>query len=184
MSVTLTSDLLVGVMSAASPARARAAATKLAGLPASDGIPAPSFQQALAASAKATGDDLIMGVLGAAEPEKLTRVEAKLAALGGEPPAKAANSDAFRGFESAMLRNMMESILPPAESGVFGEGYAGSMWRSMAADQFASLYADHGGIGIASMVSHAAATRDLQPYIEASSQWPYFAAQQITSYSA
>ena len=182
MSVTLTSDLLVGVMKAASPARAGAAAAKLAGLLAGAEVSAPSFQQALADSGQATGDDLIMGVLGAAEPEKLTRVQAKLAALGGEQPAKAVASDAFRGFESAMLRNMMESILPPAASGVFGEGYAGSMWRSMAADQFASLYADRGGIGIAAMVSRSGAIRDAQSSVEPTSQWPYFAAQQITAY--
>ena len=143
MSVTLPSDLLVGVMHAAPEVKVRQATARLEVL---------DEQWSMA-----------------------RRNVAAVAAPQLESSPRAVNSPAavaqtFKGFESMLLRNMLESMLPKADTGLYGDGVAGGIWRSMAADQFANLYADRGGAGIAGMLSDSVpsvASRVVR-------QWPYF----------
>lgn len=186
MAVIIPSDLVAGVLKAAAPKRAEAAMMKLAGLQAQD------FDKQLMAAAepraRQTGDP-IMDVLAGGNPLRL--------AGGGqglfnadEPAVNEARHDgkldAFRKFEAFMLSNAFENILPDADSGAFGEGFAGGVWRSMAAEQFASLFANQGGIGVAELL----AARD-QPgetgaapngIVTTSQQWPYFQASTISAF--
>ena len=75
-----------------------------------------------------------------------------------------------------MLRNLFESLLPKEESGAFGSGPSAGVWRSMAADQLAGLYAGTGGIGIAAELSSEVGGRD-------GSQWPYFSTRKIEAFT-
>lgn len=139
--------------------------------------------------------DLIADVMRNTDPARLQTATAKLRALdpsGSQGPVfagvlnelstgsqEARTSEAQVGFEQMVLRNLFESLLPGAESGAFGSGPSAGVWRSMAADKLAGLYADSGGIGIAGMLS--AKNKEEQPPAEG--QWPYFTTGQITTYS-
>jgi len=176
MSVTLSSDLVVGVMDAASPARAQAAARKLSAHQASSSF-ASRLDTFLSPQPRARDlpGDLVMDVMANAQPQKLAVAEAKLGA--SEPRHDTA--DPYQKFESFMLRNAIEDMLPAAESGAYGEGFAGGMWRSMAADQLADLFAARGGLGIAQTLRQ----REHQDAAKPSGQWPYFQTQAIHDFT-
>ena len=149
--------------------------------------------------------DLIVDVMRNADPQRVKLAVARLRngatnPLGPTPPpiqtfadfmsptkpAPDAASDAAKsssaraGFEKMVISNMLENILPPASSGVFGEDSAGPIWRSMFSDSLADAYAKQGGLGIADLVSSdtVAATPD------AGRQWPYFELPALKSFGA
>lgn len=146
MAVSLPSDLVADVMRNADPARRSVAVARLQ---------APSKPETAFASA--------LESVPSTRDHASTHVAAKGA--GG-----AAETSSVRGFEQMVLRNLFESLLPKEESGSFGSGPAAGVWRSMAADQLAGVYAENGGIGIARLLasegSASAPRRD--------AQWPYF----------
>ncbi len=186
MAVTIPSDLIAGVLKAAAPKRAEAATLKLAGLQ-------PQYfdneMMAMAQPPARHSGDLIMDVLAAANPLRLSAAERGLSGSGEAGVNMAQHDgkiDAYRKFEAFLLSSAFENILPDAESGAFGEGFAGGVWRSMAAEQFASLFADQGGIGVAELL----ASRD-QPGkpaaepnggVSSSRQWPYFQTSAISAF--
>lgn len=55
-------------------------------------------------------------------------------------------------FESFVLQSFIEPMLPKEDSSFFGEGTAGSIWKSMLAERIGAEMAASGGIGIAAMV--------------------------------
>ena len=132
---------------------------------------------------------MVMDVMSAADPQRLATAEQRLQGLrtAGMPAATAA-PDAYQKFEAFLLRSSFEEMLPPASSGAFGEGFAGGVWRSMAADQFASLFADHGGIGIASALRSGAHGRNAATAAASdptpAPQWLYFQTPSIASFAA
>ena len=162
MAVIIPSDLIAGVLRAATPKRAEAAKLRLAGLEAAD------FRTELAAAGQSpppkTGD-FAMDVT----PAALARHDNK--------------ADAYRKFEAFLLSNAFESILPDADSEAFGEGFAGGIWRSMAAEQFASLFAEQGGIGVAGILAARDGTGEAaKGSARRSAQWPYFQTDAITAF--
>ena len=56
-------------------------------------------------------------------------------------------------FEGFVLRTFIESMLPTENSAFFGEGTAGSIWRSMMAEEIGNEIAKGGGIGIADTIA-------------------------------
>ena len=50
------------------------------------------------------------------------------------------------------MRQMLEEWLPKDADDLFGEGTAGSVWRSMLADQMATTLSKSGTVGIAQMI--------------------------------
>lgn len=139
--------------------------------------------------------DLVADVMRYSDPARLERTMAKLrrpeagestdtafSGLLGDVQGKVrimAPSDAYVGFEQMVLRNLFESLLPAAQSGAFGAGPGAGIWRSMAADQLASLYADTGGAGIARMLTSTKAGGE----VAETSHWPYFSVSQIEAFS-
>ncbi len=160
MAVTLPSDLIVDVLRNADPARQRAAAAKLEALSAQ---PGPVFA------------GLLEGAGGAAPPGSSSLGQVSPSQESGGTGAGAA----YQGFERMVLRNMFETLLPAEDSGAFGEGPSAGIWRSMAADQFAGVYAKTGGIGIASTL--AAADGAGAPVQQ--KQWPYFSLDKINAFT-
>lgn len=133
--------------------------------------------------------DLIADVMRVADPARLRAAAQKLGeptralpaatgfsdtleSLSGQPKMEAAH----RSFEQMMLRNVFEAILPKADSGIYGGETSSGIWRSMAADQLAAVYAKSGGIGIAQSLTPG------QP-VMVRDQWPYFAAPEIRGFT-
>ncbi|WP_267426823.1 rod-binding protein [Methylobacterium sp. GC_Met_2] len=142
MSVQPPSDIVLDVARAADPTRYQAAATKL-----TQGSPA-TFTDALGEAAAARA-----GIPAIAQPSADTvmtrfRTAATLAAPGpkGSPAQQ---------FEAFFLQSFVESMLPQGASAVFGKGNAGSIWRSMLAEQLGAQLAKSGGVGIARMIDAA-----------------------------
>jgi hypothetical protein len=88
-------------------------------------------------------------------------------------------SDPYVDFERMVLRNLLESLLPDAKSGTFGTGPSAGVWRSLAADQLAGLYASSGGIGIATTLAGS----DDQVVDGSNAQWPYFKTDGIKAFA-
>jgi hypothetical protein len=157
MAVSLPSDLIVDVMRNADPARLYVATAKLQSLGNEHGNAGAVFADALERSLP-------------------------ISSQGRAPvsQAQSANSpDAYVDFERMVLRNLFESLLPRPESGAFGTGPSAGVWRSLAADQLAGLYADTGGIGIASSLA-ADERKAAEPE---QSQWPYFSTEKIEAFT-
>ena len=68
---------------------------------------------------------------------------------------EAASADTFRKFEAVVLQTFVQAMLPEEASTVYGEGFAGDMWKSMMATQLADAIAERGGIGIAGSLAAA-----------------------------
>ena len=60
--------------------------------------------------------------------------------------------DPVARFESFVLGNFVETMLPKDDHGLFGGGTAGNMWRSMLAERIGEELARSGGVGIADMI--------------------------------
>jgi Rod binding domain-containing protein len=59
----------------------------------------------------------------------------------------------YRKFEAFVLQTFVESMLPQGASEVFGKGTAGTIWRSMLAEQIGNEMAKGEGIGIAKQLA-------------------------------
>lgn len=153
MSVTLPSDLLVGVMNAAAESKLRQATSRLEVLD-------DQWNTARRGVAAAATPQMESNQQSVSSPKVVTQT--------------------FKDFEGMLLRNMLESLLPSADTGLYGDGVAGGIWRSMAADRFANLYAAQGGVGIARMLSVS------MPAVasQAPSQWPYFSTLESMNFSS
>lgn len=76
-------------------------------------------------------------------------------AAGSESAEAARAKDAGEKFEAMFLRQMLEDCLPKDSESLFGEGTAGTAWRSMLADSLATTLSKSGAIGIGKLVIQA-----------------------------
>jgi flagellar protein FlgJ len=135
------SDIVLDVLNAADPARAEAAAARLSALSAA----APSsasddFAKALDTAAQASTP-------APASVAGLPAARARLLNKGLFAAQKAKNAEVE--FEATLLNNFVGEMLPKDAPGVFGQGTAGDVWRSMLGDQIAHQIAKSGELGIA-----------------------------------
>jgi peptidoglycan hydrolase FlgJ len=148
MTVAPVPDLILDVMEAADPVAQRVAIGKL--------------QRASSGG----GEDFAAAVnrkIEAGTPERTVTSEQGLSALrggaidnGGHAAIiRKADSDraVYRKFEAFVLQTFVESMLPQDASEVFGKGTAGTIWRSMLAEQIGNEMAKGDGIGIASQLA-------------------------------
>lgn len=161
MAVQLPSDIVTDVMRNADPARRLAALERLQfkAVPAGADFAGYSRELELQESVVAGS-----GTIVATE-------------FGGNV-ATADQSKVFRDFERVVLHSLFETLLPGKESGSFGSGPSAGVWRSMAAEQLADVYARNGGLGIGEMLaaSSGGAAMRREP------QWPYFALETIEGF--
>ncbi len=167
MAVTLPSDIVLDVMRNADPVRSKETIARL-----NDGAAVKQAQDFAA-------------VMEAAQPAVEATSPSDLVGMTGGvslPLLPSETSDpktgAYRSFEKMMLKNMVETMLPPADTGVFGDQISGGVWRSMTADALSSAVADSGGIGLASVI----AARESDTHMARAGQWPYFGVSQIQSF--
>jgi hypothetical protein len=177
MSVSIPSDLVLDVMRNAPSSRTgpETAAQKLAMAGTATG-PA-SFTDVVKGLAGSEGAkaDLIVDVLDAADSDLAAGAANALSRHRTEGISPQA------AFEQMFIRNMFESMLPAADSGIYGDESASSgVWRSLAADQLASVYTDAGGLGLASKLSE----RNSPSNPVSMPQWPYFEQTVISSFTS
>ncbi len=163
MGVSLPSDLVVDVMRNADPSRLKGAVARLQSMGgAADGD--TSFASAVAAQPEQWGSG-VNSLFSSADAARVSSPD------GGS---------VYAGFEQMVLRNLLEQLLPDAGSGAFGTGTSAAIWRSLAADQLANVYAQAGGIGISSMLAGQDAQGSHQT---AEKQWPYFSTSEIRAFT-
>jgi hypothetical protein len=156
MTVAPVQDLIVDVMSAADPAAQRIAASKLERMtPAAGQEFAATVDQKIEAAALEQSAASAAGRSGA-EPS------AALDGAGHAAIVKPAtgNSAVYRKFEAFILQMFVESMLPKDANEVFGKGTAGTVWRSMLAEQISNEMAKGNGIGIAKQLEKSKAAKD------------------------
>ena len=66
-----------------------------------------------------------------------------------ELEAAAKSKKANQEFEAFILQTFVDSMLPKDAENTYGKGNAGSIWKSMMAEQIGAQIARAGGIGIA-----------------------------------
>lgn len=103
--------------------------------------------------------DIVMDVARAASPEGVEMARAELArktsvaqaavANGATMTNRPDNKDSYVKFESMVLGNFMQSMMPKENDAVFGKGLSGDMWQQLMAQELGKVIAERGGIGIA-----------------------------------
>jgi Rod binding domain-containing protein len=127
MSLAPPTDIVLEVARAADPARAAAVAERLNALGRQSATSAQDFASTL---------DLVSAPKTAPTPPRAAPISR----------AKTAETK----LESVVLTQFVQEMLPKDAQSVFGQGYAGDMWRSMLAERVADQMAATGRIGIAS----------------------------------
>jgi peptidoglycan hydrolase FlgJ len=137
------SDIVLDVVNAADPARAEAVAERLNALSAN------------AASAAAASGDFTKVLDDATQSAAGTR---SVATGMANARAQLMKKDLFEAektkhakveLEATLLNNLVGEMLPKDAPGVFGQGSAGDVWRSMLGEQIAHQIAKSGELGIA-----------------------------------
>lgn len=142
MIVTATPDLVLDVLEAADPATQRAATAKLDALKSSDADFAATMQAEVGKAA--------------AGEQAVKAAEAQATSAAPVQVIKApASGDVYRKFEAFILQTFVETMLPKESEEVFGKGTAGSVWKSMLAEQLGNQLAKGNGIGIAKQLAAA-----------------------------
>lgn len=169
MAVTLPSDLVLDVMRNADPVRSRETIARLnQGAAVNQGQDFAAVMNAAQPAAETADSPVSTGMTGGVS----------LPLVPGE--ANDPKSRAYHSFEKMMLQNMVETMLPSADTGVFGDKISGGVWRSMTADALSTAVADSGGIGLASVI----AAKEDNARLARAGQWPYFGVTQIQSFVA
>lgn len=137
MSIFPAGDIVSGVAHAADP---RKLAVAMKRLDDAARTAAPLDTSRFAAAIAATSSAASTG----ARPQASATPALQLTIREAAPTSEAAG----RKFEAFILQNWLEALLPKEESGYFGSGGAGNVWRSMMAEQLATQIATAGGVGI------------------------------------
>src|SRR5262245_51584014 len=141
MIVTPTSDVVLDVLEAADPAMQRAATAKLDALKSTDaGFAATMDSEVSKAAATArAAEDQSTAKAAQSEPG-LPNTAAPVQVI------KASSStDVYRKFEAFVLQVFVDTMLPKETQEIFGKGTAGSVWRSMLAEQLGNQLAQEIG---------------------------------------
>lgn len=156
MTVAPVGDLIVDVMAAADPTSQRIAASKLERLAsaADQNFAATVDQKIEAAALEQSGAPAADG--------DVSSGSALMDSSGHAPIVKATNSNSavYRKFEAFVLQMFVESMLPKDASNIFGKGTAGTVWRSMLAEQISNEMAKGNGIGIAKQLAKSRSATD------------------------
>jgi hypothetical protein len=157
MIVTSTHDVVLDVVEAADPATQRAATAKLDALKSSDaGFDATMEASKAVATARTAAADPSTAKAVLSEPGSAS-TPAPVQVIKASSP-----TDVYRKFEAFVLQVFVETMLPKQSEDLFGKGTAGTVWRSMMAEQLGNQLAQGKGIGIAKQLAaaHPAAPGD------------------------
>ncbi|OYY30359.1 MAG: hypothetical protein B7Y65_00715 [Azorhizobium sp. 35-67-15] len=144
MGIQLTTDIVMDVVKAGNPARTQKITSTLKAI-------GSGFSQAMSQQgAIGPANGLAYAPTSAVGLQNATALT-KTSAAGG--PA----ASVHRKFESMVLSQFVQAMLPSQATAVYGSGNAGQIWKSMLAEKVADEVARHGGIGIADRIASAQA---------------------------
>jgi peptidoglycan hydrolase FlgJ len=154
MTVAPVQDLIVDVMAAADPVAQRMAAARLERLASGQNFAASVDQKIEAAGLRQGEAPAVDGDIGYGS--------APIDGTGHAAIIKTINSNGavYRKFEAFVLQMFVESMLPKDATNVFGKGTAGTIWRSMMAEQIGNEMAKGNGVGIAKQLAKSRAATD------------------------
>jgi Rod binding domain-containing protein len=158
MMVTPTPDVVLDVLEAADPAAQRAATAKLDALKSPDAGFAAAMDGEISKSAATSRTAVGQSTATAAPSEPVSpNAAAPVQVIKASSP-----TDVYRKFEAFVLQVFVETMLPKQSEDLFGKGTAGTVWRSMMAEQLGNQLAQGKGIGIAKQLAaaHPAAPAD------------------------
>ncbi|MFG1397375.1 rod-binding protein [Roseixanthobacter pseudopolyaromaticivorans] len=145
MGIQLTTDIVMDVVKAGNPARTQKITSNLKAL-------GSGFSQAMSQEgALGAANGLAYASTSSIGLQNATALTKTSAAVSS--PA----ATAHRRFESMVLSQFVQSMLPSKAAAVYGSGNAGQIWKSMLAEKVADQVAKHGGIGIADRIASAQA---------------------------
>ncbi len=157
MSIFPATDLVSEVARAANPQKLNAAVTRLSELSSARIRSKEDFANLI----DGVGDASMSAARGSATPDVVAVAPGRTAALSSAKSGQNARaSDATEKFEAYIIQTCLETILPRSEQGVFGQGTAGGVWRSMIAEQLGNQIAKAGGVGLHKMLDQHWAHRD------------------------
>ena len=137
MAISPPSDIVNDVARAADPTRYQAAAQRL--LEGASAVDGASFEDAVKA---VSGQPLMTSGADVYTLRNSLRNDA-------ESGSVAKTKKAHQEFEAYILQTFVESMLPKDAENTYGKGNAGSIWKSMMAEQIGAQISKVGGIGIA-----------------------------------
>lgn len=137
MAISPPSDIISDVARAVDPARLQAASRKL--VEGASPVEGASFDDAV----KAASEKPLMAP--GADIYSLRNSLRNDAESAGTEKMRRAHQE----FEAYILQTFVESMLPKEAENTYGKGNAGSIWKSMLAEQIGAQLAKAGGIGIA-----------------------------------
>ncbi|MBX2806942.1 MAG: rod-binding protein [Hyphomicrobiales bacterium] len=79
----------------------------------------------------------------------------QVSAASKSEAADAAKTEGFKKFEAFILQTFIQELMPEDAESVYGQGFAGEVWKSMMAEKIAGVVADSGGIGLADVLERA-----------------------------
>lgn len=144
MSISLPSDIVLGVANAVDPQDYRAAMERLAkakidAAAAEESAPRAA-NEADAANPPRKPDPLAIG-------SQIARLKSS------SGPASQSGTKAYQDFEAFFLQTFVEAILPKDAESLFGSGPAGKIWKSMLAEHLANELAKSTAFGIADKIA-------------------------------
>jgi hypothetical protein len=136
MSINPASDIVLDVARAADPSKALAATERLSRIGS-----APLAAEGFA------------GLVAPTEPSE-GALRSQIGAMSGKSASTARvpmgdDAKAYKGLEELVLQRLVEAMLPKEDSGVFGSGTAGDVWRSMLSEQLAKQLGKSVNLGLA-----------------------------------
>ncbi len=164
MSIAPATDLILDVMKAADPVRARQAAGRLKALSAARiARPDPGlFPASLAAvrtAAEAGAAKADTEIPPAGQTPTLHRPAAPPVAKKRAQSSGDAQRASMAKLEGLVLENMLNQMMS-ASTGVFGKGLTAEYWKSMLAGAIAGQIAGRGGLGLAQALVRRSAAPD------------------------
>jgi Rod binding domain-containing protein len=147
------SDIVLDVARAVDPLQYSTASQRLERLGQAVGAEPEDFSRVFDAVDASAGS-------GAALEADPARADLRSRLPAGPRQTVAQPPEAYQRFEAFVLQSFVQAMFPKHAEGIFGQGMAGEVWKSMLAEQIAGQMAKAGGIGIASEIAaaHPAAT--------------------------
>lgn len=142
MAISPPSDIISEVARAADPTRYQAATQSLL-----NGT-APAGETSFEDTVRAVS---VRSAIGGADIYQIRNSLRSGSEMNAESQAKKVSQD----FEAFILQSFIESMLPKNAENTYGKGNAGSIWKSMMAEQISAQVAKAGGVGIASHILDA-----------------------------
>lgn len=137
MSISPPGDIVFDVLRASDPVRQQAATQKL------NRTTEPIIRPTAATPARASFESKVSAMQDG--------YRANLAGTGRPAPNTVVGS-AHRQFETMVLQDFVQRMLPAKAEATFGEGTAGGIWKSWMADAVATEIAKSGGVGITNLL--------------------------------